>query len=383
MQEPSEAEIITSASRLEAVVKSALEQPRVALDLESNGFYSYRERICLVQLAVGDKIYLIDPLQGEGVAPLGELLAAPSVEKIFHSADYDVRSLDRDWGFRIRGLFDTSIAAAFIGSDRLGLAATLKKYLKIEITKKKSLQRANWAKRPLTPDLLQYAAGDVRYLDRLRTTLHRRLKRRGRTQWVEEEAERLAAIRHSPPEPVKNAFLSTKGSKDLDGRGLAILRSIHAFREKEARRRDKPPFMIFSDSLMVEMATNPDLDLEQTKGLGIYVYPPRSDKLRRAIRAGQNANPVRRPPAPASPRPRLSTSARKKLSALKEWRGEHAAQLKINPGLVWPAPSLTRLATRPDSFADEMESPEVRKWQRRELEASLRAFVQESLGDTD
>ena len=133
-------EIVTAESRLGAAVESAQKQSRVAVDLESNGFYHYPERVCLVQLAASEDIYLLDPIALDEVTPLGELLADDTVEKVFHSADYDIRSLDRDWGFRVRNLFDTSIAAAFVGSEKLGLAAVLKEYLNVDVIKDKIRQ---------------------------------------------------------------------------------------------------------------------------------------------------------------------------------------------------------------------------------------------------
>ncbi len=178
------AELVKTQSQLEAAIELALKQSRVAVDLESNGFYRYPERVCLVQLAVGPSVYLIDPLALEDPSPLGELLADAAVEKVFHSADYDIRSLDRDWGFPVRGLFDTSIAAAFVGAERLGLAAVLKEYLDVEVNKSKRLQRADWTRRPISDELLRYAAEDVRHLARLRTLLYDRLDSLGRTEWV-------------------------------------------------------------------------------------------------------------------------------------------------------------------------------------------------------
>ena len=260
-------ETITVAARLQTVVESASTQPRVAVDLESNGFHRYPERVCLVQIAVGDAAYFVDPLSVEDVSPLGRLLADTTVEKVFHSADYDVRSLDRDWGFRVGGLFDTSIAAAFTGSERLGLAAVLKEHLDVDVPKSKKLQRADWTLRPLSDEMLRYAAEDVLHLARLRKTLHGKLLKLGRTGWVEEETERLAAVRHSPQDP-EWGFLSMKGSRDLDGRGLAVLRSLHGFREKEARRRDRPPFKVLSDAVLVALASEPHSDLARVKGIG-------------------------------------------------------------------------------------------------------------------
>ena len=371
-------ETITAAARLQAVVESASTQPRVAVDLESNGFHRYPERVCLVQIAVGDAVYFVDPLSVEDVSPLGRLLADTTVEKVFHSADYDIRSLDRDWGFRVRGLFDTSIAAAFTGAERLGLAAVLKEHLDVDVPKSKKLQRADWTLRPLTDEMLHYAAEDVLHLARLRTVLRGKLDKLGRAVWVEEETERLAAVRHSPPDP-EWGFLSVKGSRDLDGRGLAVLRALHGFRENEAVRRDRPPFKIFSDAVMVALAAEPSSDLARVKSLGPYGRSPRSSGLRRAIREGLAAPSVKRPRPPRSGKPRPSKedreAASKRLRLLKQWRLEHSTRLKLDPGLLWPAASLERLSLRPGEFQDELESAEVRRWQRRELGDSLRAFV--------
>ena len=371
------AEIITTGPRLRAVVESALRQPRVAVDLESNGFHHYPERVCLVQLAVREAVYIIDPLplSTEDIAPLGGLLADAAVEKVFHSAGYDVRSLDRDWGFQVRGLFDTSIAAAFVGSERLGLAAVLKEHLDVEVAKDKRLQRADWTRRPLSADLLRYAASDVLHLDHLRTLLYDKLNRLGRAGWVKEEIERLAGVRHSAPDATW-AFLSVKGSRDLNGRGLAVLRSLHAFREREALRRDRPPFKIFSDAVMAALAASPNSKLTLVKGIGRYGHGTAASGVRRAIREGLSTPPVRRPRTRTSGRPRPSPEERSRArERLKDWRAGHATSLELDPALIWSAASLERLSMHPDGLADELESAEVRRWQRRELAESLRKFI--------
>ncbi len=353
-------------------------QPRVAVDLESNGFFRYPERVCLVQLATQDAVHVIDPLSIDDPAPLGKLLADPSVDKIFHSADYDIRSLDRDWGFHVRGLFDTSIAAAFVGSEKLGLAAVLKEFLDVEVSKEKKLQRADWSRRPLTAEMLQYAAQDVLHLARLKATLDGKLARLGRTAWVREEIDRLARVRHTPPD-LEWGFLSVKGSRNLDGRGLAVLRSLHSFRENEALKLDRPPFKVLSDSVVADLATDPQRDIARVKGIGRYGRGPAAAGVRRAIREGLRAPPVRRPRKPRSGGERLSPKerarARERLSLLKGWRAEQAKQLGLAPPLIWPATSLGRLAARPDSLETELECEEVRRWQRREFGESLRTFT--------
>jgi len=375
-------EIITTASRLGAVVASALKQPRVALDIESNGFYRYPERICLVQLATADGVFLIDPLDTldpQELAPLGELLAAPSVEKIFHAADYDVRSLQRDWGFRIRPLFDTGIAAAFAGSERLGLGAVLQEYLGVEVNKSKKLQRADWTLRPLSDEQVRYAADDVIYLERLTALLRQRLAELGRTDWVAEECERLANVEYTPPD-IEMGFLSVKGSGALDGKGLAALQSLYMFREVEALRRDRPPFKVFSDAAMLALAANPRSDLSKVKGLGRYARGRYSSGVRRALREGIEAGPFKRPKRPFAANGHRATpdersSARKRLKLLKEWRSSTAKRLALDPGLVWPLPSLDRLSLRPRELDAEMTDDAVRDWQRRQLGESLAAAL--------
>ena len=357
---------------------SALTKSRVALDIESNGFHRYPERVCLVQLAMGDDIFLIDPLAFENIAPLGELMASSSVEKMFHAASHDIRSLDRDWHFQVTPLFDTSIAAAFVGHRSLGLASVLKECLRVDIPKSKRLQRADWTLRPISVELQEYAAADVRHLHRLATVLRERLDGLGRTDWVREECERLANVKYVPPD-VDAAFLAVKGSKALDGKGLAVLRSLHGFRDREARNRDRPPFKIFSDAAMVTLAANRDCDLSKVKGIGRYAYGRRASGVRKAIRTGLDAEPVRRPRNKREGRSRLGEgekkAARERLRLLKQWRVELALTLDLEPGLLWPAKSLERISASPCHIEFELHDSSVRRWQRQEFSASLSEFV--------
>ena len=362
---------ITTQAQLEEVVESVQRQARVAVDLESNNFHRYPERVCLVQLATFDAVYIIDPLSIGDMAPLGELLANAAVEKVFHSANSDLRLLDRDWKFPVRGLFDTSMAAAFLGSEKLGLAAVLAEYLGIEIDKNKKLQRADWSRRPLTGALLRYAALDVLHLDRLATLLYEGLDRLGRTEWVTEECRRLEGIRFVAPD-AEWKFLSVKGSRDLDGRGLAVLRSLHAFRETEALRCDRPPFRIFSDAAMVELAASPYSDPARVKGLGRYRDGRLSLGVRQAVHEGIRTGPVQRP----RKRKVEFRENRTRLRLLKEWRAGEASRLRLSPFLLWPTASLARLSTTwTDGLDDEMKSEDVRRWQRQELGEALWTFV--------
>ena len=197
-------------------MEQASREPRIGFDLESNGFFRYPERICLIQLSTSKRIYLLDPLAIDDMSPLGEVLVNPGVETVLHSGDHDIRSLDRDWGFHVGNLFDTSIAAAFVGSERLGLASTLQDFMGVTIPKEKNIQRSDWSVRPLSDEALAYAAGDVRHLFGLRERLVARLRALDRIHWVREECDRLAEIRYNPPDP-ELAVFAVRGSRELDG----------------------------------------------------------------------------------------------------------------------------------------------------------------------
>ena len=373
----SDFELVETTDQLARAVDAMSRSSRVAVDLESNGFFRYRERICLVQLASPDAVYLVDPLAFGDAGPLGELMADSSVEKVFHAPGYDIRSLDRDWGFCVRNLFDTSAAAAFAGSTRLGLQAVLEEYVGVKLPKLRRLQRSDWTLRPLSDEALGYAAGDVLHLARLRDTLAERLSRLGRTRWLREECERLEHLRYSEPDREAN-YLSIKGSRALDGRGLAVLRSLCRFREDLARELDRPPFKVMSDAALVTVSADPTANLGEVKGLGRYSRSPGVRRLRGAIQEGMAAEPVRRPKK-ARVRERLSPVERResgeRMKRLKQWRKSLGEELGLDPSLLWPTASLTRLARDPENLGEELDSEEVRQWQGREFGASLRGLL--------
>ena len=351
-------------------------EPIVGFDLESNGFFRYPERICLIQLFASQRIYLIDPLAIDDMSPLGKVLAKSSVETVLHSGDHDIRSLDRDWGFRVGNLFDTSIAAAFVGSERLGLASTLQDFMGLTIPKAKNIQRSDWSVRPLSDAALSYAAGDVRHLFALRDTLVERLRALNRLHWVREECDRLAEIRYNPPDP-ELAVFSVKGSRDLDGRGLAILKALMQYRERHALRLGRPHFRVIPDAALLSLAAEPKADLYKVRGLGMFGRGRLARGIRDAIKRGKAAEPLRRPRQPRGRR--LSRADRKaaneRLDRLKAWRAEHGKRLSLVPSLLWPTASLQRLASFPDDPETEPEAPEIRQWQREEFEDSLRRLL--------
>ena len=373
----SQFELVNTETRLAEVVSRMSRVPRVAVDVESNGFFRYHERVCLVQLAADETAFLVDPLAIGDVRPLGQLLSDQAVEKVLHAAGNDVRSLDRDWGFRVNNLFDTSIAAAFVGSTQLGLQSVLQEHMGLELAKLRKLQLSDWTIRPLSPEALKYAADDVLHLPGLRDVLAGQLKRLSRQEWAKEEFTRLENVRHTPSDR-ELAFLAIKGSRDLDGRGLAVLRSLFQFRERAARRLDRPPFKVIPDSVLVQLSSDSSSNLTTVKGLGRFGRPPASRGLKAAIEEGLRARLVTRPKRTwneniLSPTERREVEIR--LRGLKTWRSQMGQELRLDPGLLWPAVSLERLARSPDSLDAELVSPEVRRWQKREFGGALRGVL--------
>ena len=274
------------------------------------------------------------------------------------------------------GLFDTSIAAAYVGLPRLGLGTVLEEVLKVTIPKDKQVQRSDWSIRPLGKVALTYAAADVLHLHDLREALGERLESLGRAAWVAEECERLERIRFDVPDP-EMAVFSVKGSTDLGGKELAVLKELVDFRERHALRMGRPHFRVIPDPTLVELAVDPEADLTKVRGLGRFASHPLVHDLRKAVAQGVSAPPVQRPPRPRGNRlsPDEWREVRNRLGNLKEWRSETGAKLELDPALIWPMASLDRISKEPDTLDAEIESPDVRNWQRREFADSLRKWL--------
>ena len=361
----------------------ALGEPWIGLDIEGNGFYRYPEQVCLIQISIGDTPYLVDPLDIKDLGPLGKVLSEPSITKIVHSGDYDIRSLHRDYGLVFDGVFDTSIAAAFLGSKRLGLDAILKEYIDADVSKDKRLQRSDWTLRPLTREAIVYAADDVRYLGEARSVLTEQLVEKGRIDWVEEECRRLQSVRFEPRDE-QTAFLNVKGSRDLGGTALAILRRLYDLREDEAIGRDRPPFKVVSDSVLVDISRDPDQDYSVIKGIGHWARSDARKRIGTVVEEARSDEPVQRPRNQTRRGPHLSNKEREQanqnLRDLKQWRKSQGESLELDPSLLWPTVSLGRISRQSGNMEDEFSEPEVRDWQIKEFGEGLERFIS-SLGD--
>ena len=239
---------LEEAGGLRAALESA---PRIALDCEAAGFHRYTDRLCLVQVSVGTATWVLDPLAFD----VGELLRRPledlRLPVVMHGADFDLRLLRRDLGIRLRGLVDTQIQAALVGEEALGLSALLESRLSVRLSKKH--QRADWAARPLSDEMLEYAADDTRYLAPLTDLLDAEVRAMGRTAWVEEECRALETVADETREPdPEDPVVRIKGAKDLPVREVAAIREALSWRDDIARQRDRAPFRVVGDAPLVQ-----------------------------------------------------------------------------------------------------------------------------------
>tara|TARA_B100000959_G_scaffold111412_2_gene117492 strand:- start:6004 stop:7158 length:1155 start_codon:yes stop_codon:yes gene_type:complete len=370
--------ILTSSDDLEKVIEDSLSNRYVSIDIEGNGFFRYPEFVCLIQLCVGEDVYLVDPLAIDDISALGKVLANDKIIKILHAGDYDIRSLNRDYNFSFNNVFDTSLAAALLGSKKLGLDSILKEYIDADVTKDKKLQRSDWSLRPLSKEARKYAADDVRYLFRAMEVMTNKLENLGRISWLKEECERLQLVKFSPRDE-DIAFLDVKGSKILDGKALSVLQSLYSVREDEAIGRDRPPFKIVGDSVLVAIARNPYSNYSEIKGIGMWGRAEVSKRIRKIAIEALSQPPIGRPRRQNTRTNVMSNKEREKantrLKELKGWRKTKGESIGIDPSLLWPTISLDRLSKDPSRFNEEISEPQVRKWQYlefgKELEGKL------------
>jgi ribonuclease D len=359
---------------LRAAVTSISSSARLGVDTEADSRHHYPEKTCLIQVVADDRVFIIDPLVAIDIGELREVFESPRVEKIFHGADFDLRGLNRDWGFELQAVYDTNTGARFAGLDRFGYAALIEDLLGHVIAKDQRLQRSDWSKRPLPEAALEYAAADVIYLGEVRDAIDERVAKLGRSAWVAEELQRLEQIRYTPPDP-DSAYLAVRGSHKLNGRGLAVLKALWILREGEARRLDRPTAFVISAEALVAIATEPEIDLAEVKGLGEQTRRRLGLAIARAVKEGLAAGPLKRPPGRTPFRPRPSASEAAVLARLKEWRVAEGEKLAMDPSLLWPMRSLERLARAPQTVDEELVSPDIRRWQRTQFEAAVRATL--------
>jgi ribonuclease D len=336
----------------------------LALDSESDSLHHHFEKVCLVQLATdAGHACLVDPLALKDLSPLAAVMADPGVVKVLHGADYDVTTLKRDFGFAFAGLFDTMIAARFLGLPEIGLAALARTELGIALTK--DSQKDDWSVRPLTATQEAYALADVTHLLALHARLVEKLNAVSRLEWVVEESAAVAALPPARRQKDPDGWQHIKGARRLAPRSLAVLRELHAWREARAEATDVPAFKILGSEALLALAEKPPRTaaaLAEFRG----VLPRLRDQaaaILAAITSGLELPAHELPAIPREPRPILAEIVRRRAEALRAWRTKEAARVGLDVSVVLPQRLIDKLAEAgPRDFAALQAVEGLRRW---------------------
>jgi len=355
---------IDSSEAAELFLASIAGARALALDTEGASFHRYVDRIYLLQLSTEREHAIIDPLKVASPAALGALLESREVEVVFHDADYDLRLLHQDYGWRVTNIFDTRVAAQLLGIKAFGLAALLESFFGVRLDKKH--QRADWSMRPLPVDMLEYAAQDTMHLLPLRQRLLDALDRKGRLHWAREEFDRLEGTKWDDAGE-DMSFLRIKGARDITRRELAVLRELVAWRDAVAKELDRSTFRVAGNDVLLAIAREAPTSVaavESTKGLSRSVVAKHAKAILEAVARGSAVPEADLPKFPRGPRWAREPDFEDRVVALKAVRDRRAAELDLDPGVLCPRERLEGIARRnPRSLEELMEVSDMRRWQ--------------------
>jgi len=323
-------------------------QLSVALDTEADSLHCYFEKLCLIQSGWGEEpqsglasnLNLIDPLVD---LPLGDFFETLRGKRIiFHDADYDLRLLRRSGEFPDQDIFDTMIAARLCGEPQLGLAGLVEKYFGITLSK--ASRKANWAQRPLSDQMVEYALNDVRYLPQLARILEDRLMELDRYEWYRQSRDRMVrGTRETRLRDVENLWRVT-GYAALSRRGWAVLRALWQWRDEEARLWDRPAFHVLSNESLLRLAD------EASQG-GRFSRPrlpqARAERMDRALKTAVDLPESEWPQVIRGIRIRATREQTDRFNKLKELRDKIAVELDLDPSILAPKAALEAVAANP------------------------------------
>ena len=352
------------------------EVKELALDTEGASFHRFLDRIYLLQVSTRDRSAIIDPLPIGSPGKLGDLLQSKDTEVVFHDADYDLRLLHQDYGWHVTNIFDTRIASQLLGIKSFGLAALLEQFFDVKLDKKH--QRADWSMRPLTPDMLEYAAQDTRFLLQLKDHMKAELGRRNRLHWAEEEFARLEGTRWEAEESMEG-FLRLKGARDLTRRELAVLREVANWRDTVAAQLDRATFRVMGNEALFELARiapRSVSELSTIKGMPKGMIDRAGADIVAAIRRGVEVPEAELPKFPKGQRWNKDRDFDDKVARLKSVRDAAATRLELDPGVLCSRERLENVARSGAKSVEELGAvPDLRRWQIQEMGAGFIAAL--------
>ena len=357
---------VRERAAMEALIERIGAAERVAVDTEADSLHNYFEKVCLIQLSLGEEHYLVDPLAG---LELGGFLEALAVKPlIVHGGDYDLRMMRASLSFRARReVFDTMIAAQLIGIEQIGLAALIERFFAVTI--EKAGQKSDWSRRPLSEKQLSYAVNDTRFLEPLAECLARELSERGRLEWHVESCRAMVESTGRDKSRDPDDAWRIKGAGRLTRRQLAYLQEIWHWRDEHARRANQPPFKVFGNQQILELITW----AESHPGVPLHQGPKLLRNIRGSVLTTLDEAIMRAAGIPQAQWPELrrrergeapSAECLERINALRDECARIAKELGITASTLAPKAALEAIArSRPQTVDEIMASGGLLRWQ--------------------
>ena len=360
--------VIETQAQLDNFANELAGEKTIAVDVESDSMYHFSEKVCLLQISTKNFTYIIDPLQPIDLSGLKPIFGTEKIKKVFHGADYDIRSLYRDFKFEIKNLFDTHLACRFLGFKETGLEAVLNNLFDVSLDKR--FQKKDWSQRPLPDEMIQYAAGDSIHLLPLEQILKKDLKNLNRLFWVEEECELLSKVRPARSNNLP-LFLSFKGAGKLAPKELTILEALLQLRKTIAIQKDKPLFKIFQNQSILMLAKSRPSTQRQLKASN-SLSPGQLEMYGKSIiETIQTASKTKKTDLPVYPKkkPRsIKGAAQNRIKILRIWKDQKAEELELDPALILTKAQITALAeNHPKEAKDLVKIGVLKNWQIKEF----------------
>ena len=362
---------------LERLLRRLRAAKSVALDTEADSLHNYAEKVCLIQLTVGDWHFVVDPLSELDLTAFVEVLADKPL--ILHGADYDLRLL-RAWkGFRPRGeVFDTMIAAQLLGIEQIGLASLVEQLLDVALLK--DSQKSDWSRRPLSETQLRYAVNDTRYLEALAERLHGELRQWERVAWHRESCRAMVEATGQDRVRDPEDIWRIKGAGRLSRRQLAYLREIWGWRDTLARHVNRPTFKVLQNRKILELVewadAHPGLPPDQGPKLPRDIVGSRRRALGHALDRAAAMAESEWPALRRAARPDVLPFNDGELDALRAECARIATELEIAPWTLAPKAALENIArTRPRSADEIMACSGLLRWQAELVHGAVHAAL--------
>lgn len=337
---------------------------RAAIDTEADSLHHYYEKVCLIQMTVCGRNFIIDPLGGLDMGAFLKALSDKAI--ILHGADYDLRMLRSSYGFRPGGpVIDTMIASQLLGYEKIGLASLIKEFFGFTLSK--AGQKSDWSRRPLTESQLRYAIDDTRFLDPLADRLLGELETLGRRTWFTESCQAVTAATETDRVVDPEQQWRIRGLRDLTPRQAAFVRRLWQWRDDQARQADLPAFRILGNEELSKLAVlaeaNPTLNLQTAMRLPQHFHGRRLTSLKQALReaAALKANDWPEPKLRRKNRPLRMNSS---FDSLREMILHRAGELGLSPSVLAPRQALEEIARqRPSGPAEIARVGGLLRWQ--------------------